>query len=119
MITVNDEIREELLHSKSFLKWSPGPKPSGPQSITIGRGREFIYQGETHTNLIVDEKHFSPDELAQAWGVSAQTVRNVFKDEPDVLRLGNPTPSRRNYFSLRIPQSVAMRVHRRLSAIPK
>jgi hypothetical protein len=69
--------------------------------------------------MIVDEKHFSPDELAQAWGVSAQTVRNVFKDEPDVLRLGNPSPSRRNYISLRIPQSVAMRVHRRLSAIPK
>jgi hypothetical protein len=119
MITGNDEVREELLRSKSFLKWSPGPKPSGPQSIIVGRGREFIYQGETHTNLIVDEKHFSPDELAQAWGVSAQTVRNVFKDEPDVLRLGNPLPSRRNYISLRIPQSVAMRVHRRLSAIPK
>lgn len=119
MITGNDEVREELLQSKSFLNWSPNPKPTKPQAVTIGRGREFIYQGETYTNMIVDEKHFSPDELAQAWGVSAQTIRNVFKGEPDVLRIGNPSPSRRNYFSLRIPQSVAVRVHRRLSAIPK
>ena len=80
--------------------------------------RPVLYRGKRYTNLAVDEKHFSPDDLAKAWGVSAQTIRNVFKDEPDVLRLGNPSASKRNYVSLRIPHSVAVRVHRRLSAIP-
>jgi hypothetical protein len=119
MITVSDETREELLHSKSFLKWSPGPKPSGPQSIIVGRGREFIYQGETHTNLIVDEKHYAPADLAKAWGVSAETVRLTFREEPGVLRLRQPTTGKRSYVLLRIPHSVAERVHRRLSAVPQ
>ncbi len=87
-------------------------------TVSVGRGQSFTYQGKRYTNLAVDEKHFSPDDLAKAWGVSAQTIRNVFKDEPDVLRLGNPPTSKRSYVSLRIPQSVAMRVHRRLSTIP-
>jgi hypothetical protein len=120
MITGNDEVREELLQSKSFLAWSPGPKPSGPQSIIVGRGRPFIYQGETYTNLIVDEKHFSPADLAKAWGVSAETVRQIFREEPGVLRLGaGGNNNARSYVSLRIPQSVAVRVHARLSAIPQ
>ena len=118
MITGNDEVREELLQSKSFLTWSPGPKPSGrPQYITVGRGREFIYKGETYTNLIVDERHYSPSDLAKAWGVSAETVRQIFREEPGVLKIGKPgTKTKRGYFTLRIPEEVAERVHRRLAA---
>jgi hypothetical protein len=110
-------LPDELLHSKAFLNWSPNPKTK-PQAITLGRGQSFTYKGKSYTNLAVDEKHYSPDDLAEAWGVSAQTIRNVFKDEPDVLRLGNPSASKRNYVSMRIPHSVAVRVHRRRSAIP-
>jgi hypothetical protein len=50
MITGNDEVREELLRSKSFLKWSPGPKPSGrQQSIIVGRG--CSYTRAKHTRI--------------------------------------------------------------------
>jgi hypothetical protein len=116
MITGNDEVREELLQSKSFLKWSPVPKPSGPQYITVGRGRSFTYEGKTYTNLIVDEKHYSPADLAKAWGVNVETIRNVFREEPGVVKIGEKAPShRRPYLTLRIPQSVAVRVHKRLS----
>jgi hypothetical protein len=114
------ETLTELLHSPSFLSWTPGPKPPKPPTISLGRGRPFTYQGETYTNLIVDEKHFSPADLAKAWGVSAETVRQIFREEPGVLRLGaGGNKHARSYVSLRIPQSVAARVHARLSAIPQ
>lgn len=120
MTTGNDEVREDLLQSKSFLTWSPDLKPSDPQYITVGRGREFIYKGETYTNLIVDERHYAPADLAKAWGVSAETIRQIFREEPGVLRLGaNDGKPTRSYVTMRIPQSVAARVHARLSAIPQ
>ena len=79
------------------MSWSPEPKPGKQPTISVGRGQSFTYQGKCYTNLAVDEKHFSPDDLAKAWGVSAQTIRNVFEDEPDVLRLGNSSARKRSY----------------------
>jgi hypothetical protein len=61
-----------LLRSKSFLEWSPHPTTK-PSTVTAGRGRSFTYLGKRYTNLVVDEKHFAPAELAKAWGVSAET----------------------------------------------
>jgi hypothetical protein len=67
--------------------------------------------------MIVDERHFSPSDLAKAWGVSAETVRQIFREEPGVLKIGKPgTKTKRGYFTLRIPEEVAERVHRRLAA---
>jgi hypothetical protein len=115
---VNDEIREELLRSKKFLQWRTSVKRKSKPAY--GRGQDFNYAGEKYTNLVVDEKHFTPTELAKAWGVSAETVRQIFRDEPDVLRVGsNGSTNTRKYVLLRIPESVAVRVHRRLSAVPK
>lgn len=63
------------------------------------------------------EKHFTPQELADVWGVSVQTIREIFKGEDGVLKIGsNGTRTRRAYKTLRIPESVAERVHTRLSA---
>jgi hypothetical protein len=114
-------VLEELRQSSSFLSWSPDPKSmKTPTSISLGRGRSFTYEGKSYKNLAVDEKHFSPADLAKAWGVSAETVRQIFRQEPGVLRLGNAGDRRtRGYVTLRIPQSVAARVHARLSALPQ
>lgn len=116
------ELRNEVLASKKFLQWRTYPKSKS----SLGRGQDFTYAGEKHTNLVVDEKHFTPSELAKAWGVSAETVRQIFRDEPDVLRVGSNEPvapsisrRRRSYVLLRIPESVALRVHKRLSAVPR
>ena len=77
----------------------------------------FAYKGEKYTNLVVDEKHYSCTELAQAWGVSPQTIRELFRKEEGVLKIGSSgTRTRRGYKTLRIPQSVAERVHGKLSA---
>jgi len=49
--------------------------------------------------------------------VSLHSIRNLFGDEPGVLMIGERHPRRkRRYITLRIPNSVADRVHRRLSA---
>lgn len=62
------------------------------------------------------ERHFSPEELGEVWGLSADTIRRMFENEPGVLMHERSRKHRsRRYRTLRIPESVALRVHRRLS----
>ena len=117
-----EQIVQELLNSERFLAWNLAPQTTqGPRSYS---GLNFEYKGPTYTNLVVDEKHFSPAQLAEAWGVSAETIRILFRNESGVLHIPSaakhhPKTKVRNYESLKIPQSVAERVHRRLSAVPQ
>jgi hypothetical protein len=111
-------MTEVTLHSKAFREWLPDPKPNA-ETISFGRGRTFTYEGKKYTNLIVDEKHYSQADLAKAWGISSESIRQIFREEPGVLRLGSDGGKHtRSYVTLRIPQSVAVRVHARLSALP-
>jgi hypothetical protein len=59
--------------------------------------------------------------LAAQWGYSDQFIRDLFKNEPGVLRVLRPERSngrkggfKREYKSMRIPESVARRVYERL-----
>jgi len=63
------------------------------------------------------ERHYAPAEVAAIWGLSIDSVRRLFEYEPGVLVIDNGrlTTSKRKYGTLRIPQSVMDRVHRRLS----
>jgi hypothetical protein len=106
-----------LLRSKSFLEWSPNATAK-PKPATAGRGTSFRYVGERYTNLMADERHYEPNELAELWGVSAETIRNVFREEPGVLRIAHPNGKKRKYVLMRVPESVAQRVHKRLAAVP-
>ncbi len=107
---------EELLRSKSFLEWSPAPKPTKTPTISVGRGQSFTYKGKSYKNLVVDERHYSPADLAKAWAVDVETIRNLFREEPGVVKIGEKSPRHeRAYLTLRIPESVALRVHKRLS----
>lgn len=61
------------------------------------------------------ERHYSIQEIAAFWGWSDQTVTKYFFDEPGVLKRSNtPTRKRRTYTTLRVPESVVIRVHTRL-----
>jgi hypothetical protein len=107
-------LLEELLRSSSFLTWSPDPKPVKQPTISVGRGHSFTYKGKTYKNLVVDERHYAPADLAKVWGVDVETIRNLFRS--GVLKIGEKNPrGRRMYLTLRIPESVAVRVHKRLS----
>ena len=60
------------------------------------------------------ERHYSVDELAAAWGMSDDFVRRLFVHEPGVVVFFKYRPGKRTYRILRIPESVAERVHRRM-----
>lgn len=62
------------------------------------------------------ERHYSPAELGELWGLSADTVRRMFEGEAGVLVFENPVrSSSRRFRTLRIPASVAERVYSRFS----
>ena len=62
------------------------------------------------------EPHSTPKQLADLWGLDQSTVRRIFRDEPGVLKIPHlRRRGKRDYVSLRIPASVAARVHERRS----
>lgn len=60
------------------------------------------------------ERHYSVDELAAVWAVSDDFVRRLFLHEPGVVVFFKHRPGKRVYRVLRVPESVARRVHRRM-----
>jgi hypothetical protein len=64
------------------------------------------------------ERHYAVGEIAELWNLSSDAVRKLFQDEPGVLVLGSQgTSHRRRYSTLRVPESVLKRVHRRMMNI--
>jgi hypothetical protein len=64
----------------------------------------------------VKGSHYSVQELASVWGLGVDKIRELFENEPDVIKLTKPTKKgRRSYVTLRIPENVAARVQRRNS----
>lgn len=61
------------------------------------------------------EKHYSLEQIGELWGLSTRTVRKMFENEPGVILFGNTgSLKKRRYLTIRIPESVLLRVHRRL-----
>jgi hypothetical protein len=60
------------------------------------------------------ERYYAVDELAALWRMSDDFVRRLFLHEPGVVVFFNDRPGKRTYRTLRIPESVAERVHRRM-----
>ncbi len=59
------------------------------------------------------QRHFHVNELAELWGASPNTVRHWFENEPGVLKISMGYRRGKDYrVCLRIPESVAERVHR-------
>jgi len=64
------------------------------------------------------ERHYSVPEVAAMWNLSPDAIRRIFQGEPGVLVLGGSESTRkRRYTTLRIPESVLMRVHRRIAVV--
>ena len=61
------------------------------------------------------EKHYTVQEIAEMWHLSETVVRKLFRDEHGVIKIDAPERRfKRGYCTLRIPESVAERVHVRL-----
>jgi transcriptional regulator GlxA family with amidase domain len=64
---------------------------------------------------LANERHYSVAELATLWALSERTIRRMFENEPGVLCWGSSERRfRRGYKTLRIPETVVLRVHRQL-----
>ena len=61
------------------------------------------------------ERHYSVPEVALIWNVSQDTIRRLFRERADVLKLAHPdTEQKRGYCVLRIPESVVKAVHAKM-----
>jgi len=109
-----------------------GPAQNMPPPQTSGRGiasGEAKPRGGRHdrtAGLDIDaggcaasyaaEAHYSVQQVAAKWGLSDDAVRELFVREPGVLVIGHGGGrGKRAYRTLRIPDSVLQRVHRRLA----
>jgi hypothetical protein len=63
------------------------------------------------------ERHYTVAEVAKLWQLSEDTIRGLFRDRPDVVKIGSPEKrNKRSYFMLRIPESALQKVHAELRA---
>lgn len=61
------------------------------------------------------EKHYSIAEIAEKWALSEKTVRRMFENEPGILAWGSKgSVGKRAYRSMRIPESIMIRIHQRV-----
>jgi hypothetical protein len=60
------------------------------------------------------ERHYRLSELASLWRIGRETARKMIMDEPGVLRI--KLGKKKSHVTYSVPQSVAERIHRRISA---
>jgi hypothetical protein len=59
------------------------------------------------------EKHYRIGELAERWGLGREKVRKLVKNEPGVIQIRQRRKKAHTTYT--IPESVARRIHTRLS----
>ena len=65
----------------------------------------------------ISERHYTVREVAESWNMSENLVRRLFEKEPGVVIFKKDRPHKRTYKTIRIPESVLLRVHRRNSVL--
>ena len=64
---------------------------------------------------LASEKHYSVIEIAKLWVLSEKTVRKIFEREPGVIHWCTEEKlHKRGYRTLRVPETILYRVHRKL-----
>ena len=90
-------------------------KPNG--SALAMQGGLSVVSNENPVPLHL-QKHFHVNELAELWGASPNTVRRWLENEPGVLKISMGYRRGKGYrVCLRIPESVAERVHRKMCQV--
>jgi hypothetical protein len=92
---MSDSARKSIEPSEGFRPVSVG-SPLGPVDLA-------------------NEKHYSVIEIAKLWALSEKTVRKIFEMEPGViLWCTQERLHKRGYRTLRVPETILHRVHRKL-----
>jgi len=89
--------------------------------LSNGGGLPQLHEAEpdekkrTESEEAALERHYTAEEVAEIWHLDEKMIRRIFGDEPGVVSIGSDECRfRRAYRTLRIPESVLLRVHRRL-----
>jgi hypothetical protein len=85
------------------------PKKVPPCELA-GQAQPFIVA----TMNTAEEQHYTPGQLAKLWGLSVSTIRRLFERTWLAGDRVAGAPAKRGYRTLRIPTSVAARVHPQL-----
>src|SRR6516164_2460312 len=74
------ELRTVLLSSEKFINWKPEPKPEKPLD-------------PSRLEQSAMEKHYTPQVLADIWGVSVQTIREELRRAKTAVAVSCPIPN--------------------------
>jgi hypothetical protein len=83
-------------------------------SSRVERRNRLAQLRKISVNRLVDE--LATVALAnhdEAWNVSPDFIRDLFRDERDIVRWVRSRPGKRRYIVIRIPASATARVYRR------
>jgi hypothetical protein len=105
--------RDDLFFDESGVREIGNPKPQIAASTAAPR--------QTQSPQVARPPHtgdYTVAELAKEWRLSTAKIRQLFRQEPGVVKLKDDNfykKRKRPYVTLRIPAEVAARVKRRLS----
>src|SRR5271165_3299158 len=92
-------------HSKQYL---------GDDNAAAAPVTGNVAAAETGCSDVALERHYTVGQLAKRWHSDYKTVRRMFEGEPGVLTWGpGERCHKRSHVSMRIPESVVIRVHRK------
>ncbi len=75
------EVREvPELEARTATPWSKDPKEGPNPKFAAPENPKF--DAPANPQFGAAEAHYTPDQLAELWGVSAETVRLTFRNEP-------------------------------------
>lgn len=88
-----------------------------PRSQTVNTPAPEVCPATSVSALPGLEPLFTPQQVAEHLSIDVTTVRRLFLDRPDVLKLGRPEArgAKRQYCTLRIPLSVIQKFLRERS----
>jgi hypothetical protein len=87
-----------------------------PHELQNNSTNPGFHEGTTGVSAL--ERHYTVAELSKLWFFSENTIRRLFTKEPGVIKIARQeTRIKRGYTSLRIPERIAQRVHRRMQGI--
>jgi hypothetical protein len=113
----NPARSRDCIHKLSDNQRQHGSAEGDSQAGSRKRTRRRSLVGLTSTTgsqIPALEPHYSPDELAELWHLSSNTVRRLCELEGGVFVIDRPERMhKRRHKTLRIPQSTAIKIYER------
>lgn len=121
-MTVNADAVQDTVARKAVKQWAHRDETSNWifTDDDVERLRHIV-ENTAAPRVKAETSHvkgtdYTVQELANLWSLGVDKIRELFENEPDVLKIQKPPKrGKRQYVTLRIPERVAERVKRRNS----